>query len=113
MSTLSSHALDTATGKPASKLPAVLSIQEDNGWKELARSVTNEDGRIAWTPPSDDGFEAGIYQLRFDTSAYFKAMDVNGFYPYVDVVFTITEGSEHYHVPLLISPFGYSTYRGS
>lgn len=113
MSTLSSHALDTATGRPAASLPAVLCIQTDTGWKELARSETNEDGRISWKHPSEDTFSPATYQLRFDTASYFETSQVEGFYPYVDVVFTITATSEHYHVPLLISPFGYSTYRGS
>ena len=113
MSTLSSHILDTATGRPASDLLAILSVQTETGWRELSRIATNEDGRIGWQHPDESGFGPATYQLRFDTAAYFKRTDVDGFYPYVDVVFTIAASDEHYHVPLLISPFGYSTYRGS
>lgn len=113
MSTLSSHALDTATGRPAAGLPAILCIQTETGWDELARAETNADGRISWKHPSADNFGTATYQLRFDTAAYFEKSDVQGFYPYVDVVFTIIANDEHYHVPLLVSPFGYSTYRGS
>ncbi len=113
MSTLSSHALNTASGLPASGLATILSVHTDSGWKELMRTTTNADGRILWKHPSDESFVPATYQLRFDTSDYFERANVEGFYPYVDVVFTISASDEHYHVPLLISPFGYSTYRGS
>ena len=96
MSTLSSHALDTATGRPAAGLPAILCIQTDTGWKELTRSETNDDGRISWKHPSADNFGPATYQLRFDTSTYFEKTKTEGFYPYVDVVFAIAAANEHY-----------------
>ncbi|HSP81661.1 MAG TPA: hydroxyisourate hydrolase [Myxococcaceae bacterium] len=114
MSTLSTHALDTSLGRPAAGLPLLLEAQRGEGaWKELARGVTNSDGRAPELLPPGTRLEPGTYRFTFDTGAYFRAREVKGFYPYVSVVFTLSAPDEHYHVPLLLSPFGYSTYRGS
>ena len=104
MSHLSTHVLDTALGKPAPGIPVALF---QNG-ELLAEGTTDADGRVATLGP--DTLVAGGYTLLFDTAAYFR--DRPAFYPRVIVDFTIT-GPEHYHVPVLLSPFGYSTYRGS
>jgi 5-hydroxyisourate hydrolase len=114
MSTLSTHALDTSLGRPAAGLPLLLEVQQgDGGWRQLARGVTNADGRVPQLLSQGTHLESGTYRLTFDTEAYFRAHDVKGFYPYVSVVFVLAAAGEHYHVPLLLSPFGYSTYRGS
>jgi 5-hydroxyisourate hydrolase len=117
MSTLSTHVLDTRLGKPAAGVPITLDIQRHvtplSPWQELARGTTNEDGRVRDFLPPGTRLEPGLYRMRFETGAYFRLQEVRGFYPYVEVVFEITATDEHYHVPLLLSPFGYSTYRGS
>jgi len=112
MSPITTHVLDTARGQPAAGLPIRLDRQVGHGWSELASGVTNADGRIA-NLMAEGALEAATYRMCFDTGIYFAAQGVPGFYPYVEVVFTITAPDEHYHVPLLLSPFGYSTYRGS
>lgn len=114
MSTLSTHVLDTHRGRPASGVPITLELQGDSGeWTQLARGVTNGDGRVRDFLPQGARVEPGVYRMAFDTGAYFRALGVRGFYPLVTVVFELTAPDEHYHVPLLLSPFGYSTYRGS
>jgi 5-hydroxyisourate hydrolase len=92
-------------------VPVVLERGVDSGWQHVGRGTTDADGRVRdllASPP-----EVGRYRLSFDTGAYFGAVGEAGFYPEVSVTFVIRHGEEHYHVPLLLSPFGYSTYRGS
>ena len=109
---LTTHILDTATGKPAALVPMVLSIQDQNGdWTKIETGSTNTDGRGGFLTQSS--FKQAVYKLHFDTGAYFKKNSTKGFYPYVEVVFQIEDVNQHYHVPLLLSPYGYSTYRGS
>jgi 5-hydroxyisourate hydrolase len=114
MSTISTHVLDTARGRPAEGLPIRLSIREgDDSWRELASGTTNDDGRVRDFLPEGTSLAPAVYRMHFDTGAYFGAQGTRGFYPYADIVFEIHAPDEHYHVPLLLSPFGYSTYRGS
>jgi 5-hydroxyisourate hydrolase len=108
VSTLSTHVLDTALGCPAGGVPVTLS---DADGRPLGAGTTDEDGRVGRLGP--DRLEPGTYSLRFDTAAYFAASGRTTFYPEVLVTFTVGGGGEHYHVPVLLSPFGYSTYRGS
>ncbi len=109
MSAITTHVLDTAQGRPAAGVPVVLEFQEKKDvWKELGRGKTGADGRLRDLLPAGAPLAAGIYRLTFDVSAY-----AQGFYPQVAVVFTVRDPSEHYHVPLLLSPHGYTTYRGS
>ncbi|HEX4336856.1 MAG TPA: hydroxyisourate hydrolase [Polyangiaceae bacterium] len=113
MSPLTSHVLDTSLGRPAAKLAVQLAVLDTAGvWETLADRVTNDEGRVV-DLLAEGGLEARTYRLTFDTQAYFSASGRPVFYPYVDVVFTITAPTEHYHIPLLLSPFGYSTYRGT
>ena len=112
MSQLTTHILDTSKGKPAVGVIAILYQGGNDEWKELARGVTNSDGRIPDLLNDSLVLRQGIYKLRFETKDYFDKEQVSTFYPYVEVIFEI--GSEkHYHIPLLLNPFGYSTYRGS
>ncbi len=113
MSGITTHVLDTSVGRPAGGLGVTLEKETAEGrWEEMARAVTNAEGRIA-----DFGLRgrpaSGTYRLRFATGAYFARQGVAGFYPEVAVAFTLANPEEHYHVPLLLSPYGYSTYRGS
>ena len=113
MSPITTHVLDLALGAPASGLAVSLSMLEPDGsTRELARGTTNADGRVAdlLTPGS---LQRGIYRLTFQTGAYFANSQRASFYPEVSIVFEIRAEAEHYHVPLLLSPYGYSTYRGS
>ncbi|MDH2413073.1 hydroxyisourate hydrolase [Nocardioides sp. CER19] len=103
MSTLSTHVLDTSAGRPAVGIAVRLETRDG---ELLAKATTDADGRVGGLGP--DGLDPGDYVVRFDTGDY-----VDGFYPEVVVVFTVTDPDEHYHVPLLLSPYGYSTYRGS
>lgn len=102
MSTLSTHVLDQAAGRPASGIRILLETREG---ETLGEGVTDDDGRVASIGP--ETLPLGSYVLRFDTS------DRDGFYPEIVVVFTVAEPEQHYHVPVLLSPYGYSTYRGS
>ena len=112
MSRLTTHILDTTRGKPAAGVTTILFQRHDDQWVEIARRVTNSDGRIPDLLRKDTSLKPGTYKMHFDTKAYFDQQDVATFYPYVEIVFDITS-AEHYHIPLLLSPFGYSTYRGS
>jgi len=107
------HVLDTGRGKPATGLTVVLEQAEGKGWRELARGKTDGDGRIETLLPKNKAIAAGIYRITFESGAYFAENKTKTFYPRIPVLFEITEAKEHYHVPLLLSPFGYSTYRGS
>jgi 5-hydroxyisourate hydrolase len=112
--TLSTHVLDTARGRPAVGMPVRLDRHEGGTWRPLAESETDDDGRLDGLLPDDsEDIVAGTYRLRFGTGPYFAAVGTETFYPEVSVVFVITDPDERHHVPLLISPYGYSTYRGS
>jgi 5-hydroxyisourate hydrolase len=113
MSQISTHVLDISLGRPAAKVPVVLEVEEaGTGWKELSRGSTDKDGRLR-DLLNDGTLVEGTYRLTFDTHAYFAARKVQSLYPQVTIVFEVRNAKEHYHVPLLLSPFGYSTYRGS
>lgn len=107
MATLSTHVLDTSRGTPAVGLRIVL---ESAAGSVVAEAVTDADGRVGAVAPGD--LAPGTYRLRFDSGAWFAAQEVEGFFPEVVVAFDLA-GDGHVHVPLLLSPFGYSTYRGS
>lgn len=113
MSGITTHVLDTSRGRPAVGVTIVLEFLTDSGWSELGGSTTNNDGRAIDLLPPGHQLEAGIYRLYFDTQTYYEAHQQKCFYPNVPVTFEIEDTSQHYHVPLLLSPFGYSTYRGS
>lgn len=109
--TISTHVLDVSLGKPGGDIEVVLEYKADGGWQELARERTNSDGR---TPKMGDGtIKNGVYQLRYDTEAYWKKRNIQGFFPSVTVSFEIVDSDQHYHVPVLLSPYSYSAYRGS
>jgi 5-hydroxyisourate hydrolase len=118
---ITSHVLDTALGRPASGIGVRLDRLDPFGaWTTLARAVTDDDGRAGFLAAETgahagprDGLTAGTYRVTFDTGAYFAASQRPAFYPWVDVVFRVDAVREHFHIPLLLSPFGYSTYRGS
>jgi len=110
---ISTHVLDTSRGAPAANLHVVLEVYSPgNIWKELGRSATNTDGRIADLASGSAGFAPGVYRLTFLTGAYFQSIGADAFYPYIPVVFELRDLQSHYHIPLLLNPFGYSTYRG-
>ena len=111
-SQLTTHVLDTSMGKPGKDIAIRLQIPVNNVWQTIAQGITNSDGRIADLLPAQKDLAHGNYKLVFDTGNYFAAQKLKGFYPEVEIQFTISDDT-HYHVPLLINPFGYSTYRGS
>ena len=107
---ISTHVLDTMRGTPAAGLAVALSRREPDGdWKEVAQSETDSDGRIRSL--TDEELDAAEYSLDFDTKRYFERSGLNAFYPSISVVFNFEGG--HLHVPVLLSPFGYTTYRGT
>jgi 5-hydroxyisourate hydrolase len=114
MSPITTHILDTARGRPATGVTVILEqAGAGQAWTELARGTTDVDGRVRDLLPDDARLDGGVYRLRFQTGAYFRTLGVKGFYPEVQVVIELEPGGGHYHIPLLLSPFGYSTYRGS
>ena len=113
MSTISTHVLDTALGTPAAGVGIELSRLDDSGdWTAIGGGETDSDGRLAGLVDAATTLAAGTCRLRFDVDGYLSRDGRSGFYPWADVVFRLETG-QHYHVPLLLSPFGYSTYRGS
>ena len=116
MSAITTHVLDTARGRPAAGVAVVLEhgrVGEAGAWHEIGRGVTDADGRIKALLAPGVHLAAGVHRLTFATGAYFAAQDVAAFYPEVRITFVVTDPAQHHHVPLLLSPFGYSTYRGS
>ena len=94
-------------------VPVTLELQHNDSWTILATGHTDSDGRLRDLLLGDAAFVPGIYRLTFDTATYFAEREEKAFYPAVQVIFTVSDTAQHYHVPLLLSPFGYSTYRGS
>ena len=114
MSRISTHVLDTAKGKPAAGVPVSLERLESSGkWLSLALSQTNQDGRCGELLPDSATLVEGVYRLTFDTASYFAASKQEGLYPAVEITFRVRSGESHYHIPLLLSANGYTTYRGS
>jgi 5-hydroxyisourate hydrolase len=114
MSHITTHVLDTSRGRPAAGVGVSLFRQrEPENWHLVAKGATDPDGRLKLAFFDGTALEEGVYRLRFRTGAYFEAQGVEGFYPLVEIVFAVRDAAQHYHVPLLVSPFGYSTYRGS
>jgi 5-hydroxyisourate hydrolase len=119
MSAITTHVLDLALGRPAAGVGIALERREDGDglslerWSHLGSGTTDTDGRLKALLPDSYVVQAGTYRLRFDTAAYFDEQKVDCFYPTVTIEFAVRKAGEHYHVPLLLSPFGYSTYRGS
>ena len=107
MSGITTHVLDTANGRPAARVPITLERRDGDGWTRIGSGVTDEDGRLRTLTGPD--IETGTYRITFDTRSYFP----DGFFPETSIVFDVRDPAQHYHVPLLLSPFGYSTYRGS
>ena len=110
---ITSHVLDLTSGRPAAGVGIVLEGGSLNGaWRELGQLLSDTDGRVQFLLPSGS-LAAGHYRLRFETAPYFAVRGVTPFHPVVEVVFTLTDETTHCHVPLLLGPFGYTTYRGS
>ena len=113
MSGITTHVLDTARGKPASGVPVTLEIREGDVWRVLGKAATDADGRARHLLPEGAAPVPGTYRITFATGDYFRDQGIEGFYPEAAVVFDVRDAAQHYHVPLLLSPYGYSTYRGS
>ncbi len=109
---ITTHVLDTSMGKPAAGVHVRLSFYENGAWRELARGATDLDGRCKTLLPPGP-LPSGLYRLTFETGAYFERRKSETFYPRVSIHFDVKEADGHCHVPLLLSPWGYSTYRGS
>lgn len=113
MSGITTHILDISIGRPASGVPVTLAAADGaGGWDERARARTDDDGRATLIGP-DESPADGDFRLTFDVAGYLAERSEEVFYPRVDVHFTLAHPDQHYHVPLLLSPYGYSTYRGS
>jgi 5-hydroxyisourate hydrolase len=114
MSAITTHILDITAGQPAAGIPVTLERKNhSSGWETIAEGMTDFDGRANDLMAPNEIFQPGHYRLSFDTAAYFAMKETDCFFPYITVSFVIRDAMKHYHVPLLLSPFGYSTYRGS
>jgi len=111
MSPITTHVLDTALGRPAAGVTVLLAKPSGGGWLTIGRGATDADGRCR-TLLKEGALKKGTYRLTFGTAAYFKKTGQTGFYPSVSILFAVRD-ARHHHVPLLLSPWGYSTYRGS
>ncbi|WP_066802479.1 hydroxyisourate hydrolase [Moraxella oblonga] len=111
---LTSHVLDTNAGTPATGVKVQLFKQNGNKWEELDTKATNDNGRIPnFLPQTDPKSGEGVYKLVFFTRDYYQQKGIHTIYPYVDVIFELKNDGRHYHIPLTLSPYSYSTYRGS
>ena len=110
---ISTHILDTSLGKPAVSVPITLARLTNEEWSTLNETSTDADGRCKHLLPETETLRPGVYRIHFETSAYYKQHQLDGLYPYVEIVFTVSEGEQHYHIPLLLTANGYTTYRGS
>jgi 5-hydroxyisourate hydrolase len=114
MKRISTHILDTSSGRPAVAVMVRLERCESSGaWSRLSSVATDSDGRCTQLLPETEALSEGTYRLTFDTADYFSAQGVQSLYPYVEIAFRVGKGESHFHIPLLVSPHGYTTYRGS
>jgi 5-hydroxyisourate hydrolase len=113
MSGITTHVLDTSKGKPGVGVSISLEFQFDGEFKEIGSGITNSDGRLPTLLSEGHKLEVGVYRITFETKKYYDEQKVKCFYPNVSVTFEVEDGSQHFHVPLLLNPYGYSTYRGS
>jgi len=111
MGAITTHILDTTRGRPAQNVVVELEFEAD-GWHSVGTGTTNSDGRVQGLL-AQGTLREGTYRLRFLVDSYFSNLGTKAFYPYVEIVFQVLATDEHYHVPLLLNPYGYSTYRGS
>jgi 5-hydroxyisourate hydrolase len=109
---ITTHVLDTAAGRPGRGIAIELERDDGGSWQPVGAGTTDDDGRLRTLTPAGP-VAAGTYRLRFHTGAYLAASHQAGFFPIVEVQFSVLDGAQHHHVPLLLSPFGYATYRGS
>jgi 5-hydroxyisourate hydrolase len=110
---ISTHILDTALGRPATEVSISLDLLANGKWLRINECFTNADGRCPHLLPPSQFLRAGIYRVHFDTAIYFTRLQLPTLYPYVEVVFEIMDSEQHYHIPLLLTANGYTTYRGS
>jgi 5-hydroxyisourate hydrolase len=110
---ISTHILDTALGRPAAGVPITLAFMTDGVWSLINDVITDADGRCKHLLPPRQALQPGTYRVHFETTAYYKQNQLEGLYPYVEIVFTVSDGEQHYHIPLLLTANGYTTYRGS
>jgi 5-hydroxyisourate hydrolase len=114
MTRISTHILDIARGHPAENVSVRLERQDAAGnWQVITSVRTDQDGRCAELLPANEALSPGFYRLHFDTANYFAKHDAEGLYPFVEISFQVREGEPKFHIPLLLSPHGYTTYRGS
>ena len=113
MTGITTHVLDLATGRPVAGLAVRLAHRTTGGWRQLAAAETDADGRVRHWDTGAAAASAGVYRLEFSTAEHFAAAGVEAFHPEVCVAFRVADPGQHHHVPLLLSPFGYTTYRGS
>jgi 5-hydroxyisourate hydrolase len=107
VSPITTHVLDTANGRPAAGIPVTLEYHSEGIWTGIGRGATGDDGRIRDLMPTGASLVPGAYRITFKTAAY------SSFFPSIEITFVIEDTAAHYHIPLLLSPFGYTTYRGS
>jgi 5-hydroxyisourate hydrolase len=110
---ISTHILDTALGRPAAGVPLALAFMTNGAWSLINNATTDSDGRCKHLLPPAQSLRPGTYRIHFETAAYYKQHHLEGLYPYVEIVFTVSDGEQHYHIPLLLTANGYTTYRGS
>ena len=114
MTRVSTHVLDTSLGKPARDMAVRFERHESSGqWEAVGAARTDQDGRCSQLMPESATLLPGIYRLTFDTAGYHKSLGASGLYPIVQITFSVRDGETNFHIPLLLSPHGYTTYRGS
>jgi len=110
---ISTNILLTAHGLPAAPVPVTLAFIENCAWSLINEAATDADGRCKHLLPPTQTLRQGIYRVHFETAAYFEQNQLHGLYPYVEIVFAVSDKEQHYHIPLLLTANGYTTYRGS
>jgi len=113
MSGISTHILDLTRGRPAADIVVVLQRLEKSSWCDISTHRTDQDGRILKLLPEEVPLQNGVFRLRFETRAYFDSLEIKSFYPFIEITIQVWNVTERYHVPLLLTPYSYSTYRGS
>lgn len=110
---ISTHILDTSLGRPGVGVALTLAFMSNGTWTLINRAVTDSDGRCKQLLPPSQALQPGTYRIHFETRAYYEQNQLVGLYPYIEIVFSVLDGEQHYHIPLLLTANGYTTYRGS